>query len=98
MGLPASAITQQQLISRLAQIYDFRNKRLPVWQLDYASGRVFVDTLTGQLIEQQHSSSKWERYSFSFIHKWGILQPLLGRDGRDQVAVRLWRRCYCWRF
>ncbi|CAM5225093.1 hypothetical protein [Alishewanella longhuensis] len=87
LGLPASAITQQQLISRFGPDYDFRNKRLPVWQLDYASGRVFVDTLTGQLIEQQHSSSKWERYSFSFIHKWGILQPLLGRDGRDQVVV-----------
>jgi len=87
LGLPASAFNNPQLISRFGPDYDFRNKRLPVWQLDYASGRVFIDTQTGQLIEQQHSSSKWERYSFSFIHKWGILQPLLGRDGRDQVVV-----------
>ena len=87
LGLPASAFNNPQLISRFGPDYDFRNKRLPVWQLDYASGRVFIDTQTGQLIEQQHSSSKWERYSFSFIHKWGILQPLLGRDGRDQVVA-----------
>ncbi|KRS21301.1 hypothetical protein AAY72_09475 [Alishewanella sp. WH16-1] len=87
LSLPASAFNNPQLISRFGPDYDFRNKRLPVWQLDYASGRVFIDTQTGQLIEQQHSSSKWERYSFSFIHKWGILQPLLGRDGRDQVVV-----------
>lgn len=87
LGLPAHAIHNQQLITRFGHDYDFRNKRLPVWQLDYASGQVFIDTQTGQLIEQQHTSSKWERYSFSFIHKWNILQPLLGRDGRDQIIV-----------
>ncbi|MBZ9611503.1 PepSY domain-containing protein [Rheinheimera maricola] len=86
-GLAADKLTNQTLISRFGPDYDFRNKRLPVWQLDYAGGRLFVDAVSGQLIEQQSQASRFERYSFSFVHKWGILQPLLGREGRDMVVV-----------
>ena len=85
-GLAASEL-QGKLVTRFGPDYDFRNKRLPVWQFDYASGRVFVDAVSGQLIEEQSRASQWERYSFSFVHKWGILQPLLGREGRDGVVV-----------
>ena len=86
-GLAAEQLTNQQLISRFGPDYDFRNKRLPVWQFDYPSGRLFVDAISGQLIEQQSQASRFERYSFSFVHKWGLLQPLLGREGRDMVVV-----------
>jgi hypothetical protein len=85
-GLAASEL-QGKLVTHFGPDYDFRNKRLPVWQFDYASGRVFVDAVSGQLIEEQSRASQWERYSFSFVHKWGILQPLLGREGRDGVVV-----------
>lgn len=85
-GLAASEL-RGKLVTHFGPDYDFRNKRLPVWQFDYASGRVFVDAVSGQLIEEQSRASQWERYSFSFVHKWGILQPLLGREGRDGVVV-----------
>lgn len=86
-GLAAEQLTNQQLISRFGPDYDFRNKRLPVWQFDYPDGRLFVDAVSGQLIEQQSQASRIERYSFSFVHKWGLLQPLLGREGRDMLVV-----------
>ncbi|GAB2918834.1 hypothetical protein [Rheinheimera gaetbuli] len=86
-GLPAEQLSNQTLISRFGPDYDFRNKRLPVWQFDYPGGRLFVDAVSGQLIEQQSQASRVERYSFSFVHKWGLLQPLLGREGRDMVVV-----------
>lgn len=86
-GLAPDQLTNQQLISRFGPDYDFRNKRLPVWQFDYPNGRLFVDAISGQLIEQQSQASRFERYSFSFVHKWGLLQPLLGREGRDIVVV-----------
>lgn len=86
-GLSATELSKQNLVTRFGPDYDFRNKRLPVWQFDYANGRVFIDAVSGQLIEQQSRASQWERYSFSFVHKWGILQPLLGREGRDMLVV-----------
>jgi hypothetical protein len=87
-GLAASEL-HGKLVTHFGPDYDFRNKRLPVWQFDYATGRVFVDAVSGQLIEEQSRASQWERYSFSFVHKWGILQPLLGREGRDGVVVAI---------
>ncbi|MCH8536782.1 MAG: PepSY domain-containing protein [Alkalimonas sp.] len=89
IGLQPTDILQQQRVVRFGPDYDFRNKRLPVWQLDYAAGRIFVDAVSGQLVEQQSRSSRWERYSFSYIHKWGVLQPPLGREGRDQLVVAM---------
>lgn len=89
LDLQSNDIVQQQLVQRFGPDYDFRNKRLPVWQLDYADGRIFVDTVSGQLVELQRRGSRWERYNFSYIHKWGMLQPLLGRQGRDQVVVAM---------
>lgn len=86
-GLSATELTKQSLVTHFGPDYDFRNKRLPVWQFDYPGGRLFVDTVSGQLIEQQSQASSLERYSFSFVHKWGMLQPLLGREGRDMLVV-----------
>jgi len=86
-GLSATELTKQSLVTHFGPDYDFRNKRLPVWQFDYANSRVFIDAVSGQLIEQQSRASQWERYSFSFVHKWGLLQPLLGREGRDMLVV-----------
>ncbi len=87
IGLSSADLSAQQRVTRFGPDYDFRNKRLPVWQFDYPGGRLFVDAVSGQLIEQQSHASRFERYSFSFVHKWGLLQPLLGREGRDMVVV-----------
>ncbi|EGM76711.1 hypothetical protein Rhein_3207 [Rheinheimera sp. A13L] len=70
--------------------YDFRNKRLPVWQLQTAQGDLlFVDTSTGQRIEQLRQSDQLERTSFSLLHKWNLLMPLTGRFYRDLIVELL---------
>lgn len=91
-GVESSELGDQTQVRHFGPDYDFRNKRLPVWQIDIPGGRVFVDTASGQLIERQAHSTRWERYSFSLVHKWGLLRPLLGPDGRDilVVVVMLW--------
>lgn len=82
--------TQVTLVSHFGPDYDFRNKRLPVWRLDYsgeAATTLFIDTASGVLVEQLSTRDSFERYSFSFVHKWNLLQPLLGREGRDLLVL-----------
>lgn len=70
--------------------YDFRNKRLPVWRvtIDNAEGdKLFIDPVTGILVDHIKKAQGLERLSFSLLHKWNILVPLLGREGRDIVVV-----------
>lgn len=89
------ALAQQQpeqleLVTHFGADYDFRNKRLPVWRLDFGGAHattLFIDTASGVLVEQLSRQDRFERYSFSFIHKWNLLQPVLGRAGRDAMVV-----------
>lgn len=86
-GQPASAVQAARLVTRFGPGYDFRNKRLPVWQLDYGAplnASVFVDTTTGVLADRIEDLAKPERYSFSFLHKWNFLFPL-GRPVQNAV-------------
>jgi len=89
VGIEPEEIRGYQRVTHFGPDYDFRNKRLPVWQIEGPSSRAFIDTASGQLVEQQFRSTRWERYSFSLVHKWGLLQPLFGRDGRDALVVLL---------
>lgn len=89
------ALAQQQpdqvtLVTHFGPDYDFRNKRLPVWRVDFggdAATTLFIDTASGVLVEQLSTQDRFERYSFSFVHKWNLLQPLLGREGRDLLVL-----------
>ena len=86
-GQPRDALTDVALVTRFGPGYDFRNKRLPVWRLDYGAPldtSLFVDTRTGVLADALSNSELPERYSFSFLHKWNFLFPL-GRPLQNAV-------------
>lgn len=81
-------VKQATLVTRFGPGYDFRNKRLPVWQLDYGepiNGTIFVDTTTAVLADRVMDAQKIERFSFSFIHKWNFLFPL-GREALNGIV------------
>lgn len=81
-------ITDAQLIKRFGPTYDFRNKRLPVWQVDFntqGKDRLFIDPVNNILVDKNQMATRIEGYSFSFLHKWNMLIPLAGRLGRDVV-------------
>ncbi|MFY8048395.1 MAG: PepSY domain-containing protein [Erythrobacter sp.] len=87
-GAPDSAVTGVELITRFSHEYDFRNKRLPVWRVDYAEpvkASLFVDTGTGVLVDRVANGEKPERLVFSFIHKWNFLFPV-GRLAQNVIV------------
>jgi hypothetical protein len=76
---PEVALKEATLVTRFGVDYDFRNKRLPVWKLDFAEpvkASLFVDTATGALVDRVADWQKPERWVFSLAHKWNFLFPL----------------------
>jgi len=70
------------VVTGFGEGYDFRNKRLPVWRLDYGApvnATVYVDTASGVLADVTPDAARPELVSFAYAHKWGFLAPL-GRD------------------
>lgn len=87
-GAPDSAVKGMEMVTRFSHEYDFRNKRLPVWRIDYGApvnASLFVDTGAGVLVDKVADRDKPERLVFSFIHKWNFLFPL-GRLGQNVVV------------
>jgi hypothetical protein len=87
-GAPDSAVTGVELVTRFGTDYDFRNKRLPVWRVDYAApvnASLFVDTNAGVLVDRVADGEKPERLVFSFIHKWNFLFPV-GRLAQNVIV------------
>lgn len=87
-GAPDSKVTGVQLVTRFSHEYDFRNKRLPVWRVDYGepvSASLFVDTGAGVLVDRVADGEKPERLVFSFIHKWNFLFPV-GRLAQNVIV------------
>lgn len=87
-GVGEDKIADMRLVTRFGPDYDFRNKRLPVWRVDYAApvnATLFVDTATGALADRVERWQMPERYVFSFIHKWNFLFPL-GKIGMNAVV------------
>lgn len=83
-GSSRDAIRQVELVTRFGAGYDFRNKRLPVWRLDYGppvNASVFVDTATGVLADVTPDSARAELWSFSILHKWNFLMAF-GREAQ----------------
>jgi hypothetical protein len=88
-GAPDSAVTGMELVTRFSHEYDFRNKRLPVWRVDYADpvkATLFVDTGAGVLVDRVADWEKPERLAFSMIHKWNFLFPI-GRVGLNVTVA-----------
>ncbi|MHC8441788.1 MAG: hypothetical protein ACYYK0_06350 [Candidatus Eutrophobiaceae bacterium] len=89
-GFDARQIVDTALVTRFGPHYDFRNKRLPVWRIDYAMGdKLFIDPATGLLVDRLANSNRYEGYSFSFLHKWNFLVPFIGRGPRDMIIAVL---------
>lgn len=91
-GFPKDTLLKAQLITHFGPHYDFRNKRLPVWQLDYKTeqgDKLFIDAATGMLVDRLVNIERYEGYSFSFLHKWNFLSPFIGRMNRDIIIVLL---------
>jgi hypothetical protein len=89
-GASPSQISSVELLSQFSNGYDFRNKRLPVWQvsLDDAEQRsLFIDTGANLLVDQATRAERWENTSFSLLHKWTFLRPLVGRVAQDALIV-----------
>ncbi|WP_105102030.1 PepSY domain-containing protein [Microbulbifer pacificus] len=89
-GISATDIERVQLVTGYGPDYDFRNKRLPVWRVDLADAErrmLFVDPVTGVLVDQSRGVDRAERLSFSLLHKWNHLAPLIGRQSRDLLIV-----------
>ena len=87
-GVPRQAIESVELVTRFGPEYDFRNKRLPVWRLNYGApvqASVFVDTATGVLADISPDAAKAERWSFSYLHKWNFLS-VWGRQVHNGVV------------
>jgi hypothetical protein len=87
-GAPDSAVTGVELVTRFGPDYDFRNKRLPVWRVDYGApvnASLFVDTGAGVLVDKVADHEKPERLVFSFIHKWNFLFPV-GRLAQNVIV------------
>ncbi|QIL91372.1 hypothetical protein GNX18_17475 [Microbulbifer sp. SH-1] len=89
-GIKVADIANMQLVTHYGPDYDFRNKRLPVWRIDLADTdkrMLFVDPVTGVLVDQTRGIDRAERLSFSLLHKWNHLAPLIGREARDWLIV-----------
>jgi hypothetical protein len=89
-GFDQALARDVQLVTRFGPNYDFRNKRLPVWQISYDTPKgdmVFMDPGTGILVDRLTNAERYESYSFSFLHKWNMLIPLIGMQARDWVVI-----------
>jgi hypothetical protein len=84
------SIIHSEKITRFGPEYDFRNKRLPVWRVDFNTAQqdsLFIDVASGVLVDNANNTTRAESYSFSFLHKWNMLTPLTGREWRDGLIV-----------
>lgn len=83
-------ISEIKLITHFSHLYDFRNKRLPVWQIDYktkAGDTVFIDAANAILVDRITDPARYEGFSFAMLHKWNFLTPFIGRFPRDMIAM-----------
>lgn len=89
-GYNRDLISETRLITRFSPLYDFRNKRLPVWQIDYKTGAgdtVFIDAANAILVDRITNPARYESLSFSMLHKWNFITPFIGRFPRDIITV-----------
>jgi len=48
---------------------------------------VFVDPASSTIVNVVTPAARYEGWSFSILHKWNVLVPLLGRGGRDVLLT-----------
>lgn len=92
MNLSEKSLVDVQKVSRFGQGYDFRNKRLPVWKIALDTGEadhLYIDPVTGMLVDRSVRSVRLESLSFSVLHKWNFLLAFVSREQRDLALVTL---------
>ncbi len=93
LGLENAAYPIQinvEKVTRFGPDYDFRNKRLPVYKvsLDTDDGdRVFIDPVTGIVVDHLKDIQRYEGLSFSLLHKWNFMMAFADRQQRDITIV-----------
>ncbi len=90
-GLSRDHVENMTLVTRFGAGYDFRNKRLPVWRLDYGpplDASLFIDTATGVQADRAYARDRLQRWGFTYLHKWSFLGPL-GRNGQNGIIAFL---------
>lgn len=83
---PEAKLLSEEIVQSYGPYYDFRNKRLPVWQFtleDSGVELVFVDPATGVIVDQLRRTDKAEALLFGVFHKWNAIVPWIGRTPRD---------------
>lgn len=97
-GFGDEHIGSVSIVTRFGSGYDFRNKRLPVWSVNFnddASTSMFIDPVTGVLVDQARGVDKLESLSFSVLHKWSHLNAVISRQTRDILIVLTLFLCCC---
>jgi len=88
-GRPDHAIVSVEGITKFGSEYNFADKRLPVWKINYASNsieRFFVETSTGSLAKRINDKELREDYSFAFLHKHEFL-GWAGKEWKDRSTM-----------
>lgn len=91
-GLDASQISTVSRVSHFSPEYDFRNKRLPVWRVDFNDAdktTLFIDAASGMRVDQSNGWQRLEGNIFATLHKWAQLGHLAGTAIRDALMVLL---------
>jgi hypothetical protein len=71
-GHGENEIVSAELITKFTDEYNFTDKRLPVWKVDYSFNhkeRLYVETSTGVLAKNTNDVELYEGYSFALFHK-----------------------------
>lgn len=71
-GYPVKEIVSTEQISKFTNEYNFTDKRLPVWKVNYPHNhneRLYVETSTGTLAKRTNDVELMEGYSFALFHK-----------------------------
>ena len=58
-----------------------------MWRVTHPGGSVFIDPANGALVDNTSGADRVEGLSFSHLHKWNFLTPLVGRQGRDGLVA-----------
>lgn len=92
LGIDAAQIASATAITHFSATYDFRNKRLPVWELslrDAPARLAYVDTSANRIVDQLTGAEIVEALDFGLLHKWNWLGHSIGRVPRDLIQVTL---------
>jgi hypothetical protein len=84
-GHGAAEIISAELITKFTDEYNFTDKRLPVWKVNYAfnhNQRLYVETSTGILAKNTNDVALYEGYSFALFHKHHYMD-FAGKTTRD---------------